>query len=274
MEKFLISDVKKENLKYEYVVNVQKDKVSTTNDFISLVKQDIRNAISISYSFDEFKKIMRTMEYIDISVENKKINKTTKREVGLKIETKKHTSLVINFSSLRIDLERMQRIFLYNSKKRKKKKQIESRIKNYKRIEKENTEKSTMFVYKLPEFLTILYGRNSDFLMLPKPLLAEFTVECSAMYGITTYKSDNMTLVEYPDRLEIKKCTDIDKALDVLMKFMPAGKTMDDVGISLRGSELYIDGLKKRIDGSYRKIEEMKESPKKQTLRKIRKPKK
>jgi len=59
-----------------------------------------------------------------------------------------------------------------------------------------------------------------------------------------------VVLVEYPDRLEIKKCTEMDTALDILSRFIPNGKKLNELDLTLRGSEYFIEEFLKRMNGA------------------------
>jgi len=87
------------------------------------------------------------------------------------------------------------------------------------------------------------------------------------MFNITTYLSDDLTIVDYSDRLEIKKCNDMEKGLETILRFLPKNLNFEESGIVLKGSSEYVTGLKKIMKGDTPTIKTQKSSQAKNTFR-------
>ena len=48
----------------------------------------------------------------------------------------------------------------------------------------------------------------------------------------------------------MKKCTDMEKGLDVILRFLPEGIKFDELDIILSGSSEYVAALKKKLEDS------------------------
>ena len=133
---------------------------------------------------------------------------------------------------------------MQNRRRKNKAGKIESQIKLYVRKEEKDKEELLEFKYKPKEYLTLIYNKlQFDF----KPLLLGFDIQHSAVENITTYLLDELIIVDYPDRLEIKKCDDIDKGIDAMLRFIPENVKREDLDINLKGSDKYISAFKNKL---------------------------
>jgi len=245
---FQIDDVSKEKLKYKIptIELRSKQKVSTRNVFRETIREDIVNALSIAPSIVKFKHIIKKAGYNDIDVLKKKVNQHKKKETAFKVKTKNHMILEIGFIEMNLNWRNIQRIFMQN-RRRKKKTEIESQIKQYEKKKEEDKEELLEFKYKPKEFLAIIYKK------LPfgfKPLLAGFDIQHSEVANITTYLSDELIIVDYPDRVEIKKCDDVGKGVDAIIRFLPDNVRFEELDVVLKGSDKYITAAKKKLENA------------------------
>ncbi|WP_415407979.1 hypothetical protein ACLHDG_05450 [Sulfurovum sp. CS9] len=251
-EKFEIGEISQENLTYSMpsFAARKKQKALNNSDFYKYIQQDIRNVLSVATSFYRFKEMMRKMDYVDVKVKKKKVNKHTRKEVAFKLQTKKHSDIEISFGDIGLSWSRILQIFENNRRRRKKEKMIESRLRNYKKKTKEQEESLLRFVYEVNEVFTIKYGKESKFNSEWKPILVGFEVQYSAEFNITTYISDDIVIVDYPGSLEIKKCNDVSMGIDVISQFLPDNTSIDKLDITYQGSKEYVDNFEKRMKES------------------------
>ena len=200
------------------------------------------------------------MEYTYIKVKRTNINKHTRKETGFILKTKKDSVVEISFEGLDLNWLRIQKIFAYNLRRKKQEKLIESQLRNYKKKKNEQEERLERFVYKVSEIFKIKYNNEPKLNLLSKPLLDGFEVQYSAMYNITSYISDDIIIVDYPDSLEIKKCNDISMGIDVISQFLPENISIDKLDITYQGSKEYVDSFEKRMRESQVAVKAPKKS--------------
>ncbi len=246
MDFFQIDHISKENLMFE-TPNIKlesKKKVSTINAFRKTIRADIVNALAISPSLVKFKHILKKAGYISIDVLKKKVNQYAKKEVAFRVKTKKHMIYEVSFMEINLNWGSIKRLFIQNRRQKNKAKQIESQIKLYVKKEEQNKEEIFKFAYRPKEYLRIIYdGLQFGF----KPLFLGFDIQHSAVANITTYLSDELIIVDYADRLELKKCDDIDKGIDAMLRFLPKNVKLEDLDINLKGSDKYIAAFKNKL---------------------------
>ena len=80
------------------------------------------------------------------------------------------------------------------------------------------------------------------------------------MYDISTYISDDIIIVDYPDTLEIKKCNDVSKGIDVISRFFPKNIPITKLDITYHGSKEYVDSFEKRMKESQVAVKAPKKS--------------
>jgi hypothetical protein len=248
-DKFEIKKISKENLTYSIPSPVarQKQKALKRSYFHEYIQQDIRNALSVSASFYRLKNMMLKMGYTSIKVKRTTINQHTWKETGFEIKTKKNSVVEMSFKGLGLSWSRILKIYAYNLRRQKKEKIIESELKNYKKEEKVQTENFYKIIYKVPEIFKIKYSKDYKFNLQSNLLLEGFEVQYSAEFNITTYISDDIVIVDYPCSLEIKKCNDVSKGIDVISQFLPENISIDKLDIIYQGFEEYVDSFEKRM---------------------------
>lgn len=253
-EKFEIDEISQDNLTYSIppLTRRKKQKALDNSNFYKSIQLDIRNALSVATSFYRFREMMRKMEYLDIKVKWSNINRHTQKKTGFTLTTKKHSVVDISFEDLGLNWPRIMKIFAYNVKKNKKLKSIESKLKNYKKKKIESEKLVHRYVCQVNELFKIKYGQACKFNLYSKPLLEGFEIQYSEIYNITTYKSNDIVIVDYPDSLEIKKCNNLSKGIDSIIKFLPANSSVDDLDITVHGSNEYVNLFNKKMENTDR----------------------
>lgn len=248
-DEFVIEEILKENITYAMpdILENKKQKTPHNSGFRKCIQQDIRNALSVSTSFYRFRKMMYDMEYSDIKVKRNKVNQHKRKETGFELKTKKHNHVEMNFSEIGLSWSRIMTIFANNKRRRKQEKIIESQLRNYNRKANEREDVLDMFIYEVTDIFKIKYGKECKFHALSKPLLEGFKVQFSEMYNITTYISEDIVIVDYPDSLEIKKCNDVSLGIDLIRRFLPENISIEKLDITYEGSKDYINDFEKKM---------------------------
>lgn len=213
IDHFNVYDIFKKQIGHvEYVATISEKPKSRENLFRSFVISDIRNAIANATNVKEVKKLLvNTGSYRNVTTKTQKTSNGKRVNVGLEVTTSKNLKMKFLFNELGINYKRVLSVLNYN-KKRKRKNQIESKITHYQKIEqKKQVAFFKRFTYKVSTFLELHPTRvnANNILKNSDDIAQKYDIFRSELYNITTYKYDKTTIVDYGNKLTLKKASPI-----------------------------------------------------------------
>ena len=167
----------------------------------------------------EFRSTMYDLKYKKISIRSSP-NKTGKRKkIGFEVITEKKTKMFITFSELRISYPKIIAVFLHNKKNKKENKKFKSNLDKYdnKKSIKSDSE-LIRFIYPVPKLLQVLNIQDVNHKIID--IFLDYTIHRSDMYNITTFTNTSNTIVLTKNKIELKKTSDPETAVDDISKLI------------------------------------------------------
>lgn len=230
------------------IKSFDKTKIDTNqkSNFKSLVCNDINNAIDNAKNEKELKELMLEMGYKKVSFKTSKTKDNKRKKTGLSLVTKKQMKMTMNFSEIGKSWSDITIILMKNQKKKKKKVVLKSQVSSYKRKKTELDEELRFFRYKVRLLLTIYCNVEREKQKV-EHLASHFNVIRSEMYDITTFKSKDTTIVDYSDKIVLKKSASLSEDVsDMLKLVILKGWELDSLTIS--GDMKFVNECKKQIN--------------------------
>lgn len=224
-------------------------KPSKKDTFFSVISRDIRSALCLATSMSDLHNIMCTSNYREVKVGESKVNQHAKKKDKFIVTTSLYYTMHIHFKALKLDWERIQKIFAFNRCRNIQQKYIRGAIETYKKEDKSKKEELLRFDYKIKEIFRMecLFDYT---LPNPKtnPLFRGFKVVRSKLYNITSYLSRDIVIVVYPDSLELKKCNDLSNGISLVLAFLEKYALKSDKRYVYYGDLTYQNEFEKRMD--------------------------
>lgn len=216
------------------------------SNFRNLVLVDIKNAIDNSWDEKSLKEALLDMGYQKTSFKTAK-NKDKKRiKTGMAIVTPKGMKLTMNFLELGMSWADITSILMANQKKKKKSEKITSKTEGYRRKEIKKDDNLTLYEYRVRQLL-VIYSKENIKTNIVHNLASKFKVSRSAMYDITTFTSDDSTIVDYADKVVLKKSSSLkEDVTDMLELAELKGWLLSS--LTIRGSRRFKEEAQRQIN--------------------------
>lgn len=254
VDKFNIYDIQKDQL---HIINTNlnydaKNKVNPNNEFREYVVSDIRAAISHARNEKEIKELLiDSGAYQKISLKTQKLKDGKRKKTGFNVTTEKNSKLFIPFYQLDLSMSNITKILMYNQKKNRYLKPIQSKIKSYRKKEPNiKKPKLTIYEYRVKLLLEFYPKEINNFGEKSYEKIADkYHISRSEMYHITTFRDEEnkTTIVDYGDKITLKKshmniAQIVSDMLDIAQM-----KGWDLDTLKIKGSEMFIKESKKQI---------------------------
>jgi len=244
VDKFDIPKIDSKKLTIKSPKNIEK-KENQKSNFKDLVIGDVDNAINSAIDEKTLKKLLLDMGYEKVSFKTQKSKKGIRHKIGMSVITAKQMKMTLTFNDIGKSWSDITRILMENKKKKNKKSVLESCIKSYKRKKTDVEDNLKFFRYKVRLLLTIYCNVERERLKV-EYLANHFNIVRSEMYNITTFKSEDTTIVDYSDKIVLKKSALLSEDVsDMLKLVILKGWELDSLTIS--GDMKFVNECKKQI---------------------------
>lgn len=184
------------------------DNTKEKSNFRNLVLCDVKNAIKNSGDEKSLKESLWNMGYKKASFKTSKTTDGKRQKIGMSLITKKGMKLTLNWSELGMNWSDIVTILMANKKKKKKSEKITSNIEGYRRKQIKKDDNLILYEYRIKQLL-VIYGRKNAQTNIVHTLAKKFKVHRSEMYDITTFSSKDSTIVDYADKVVLKKSSSL-----------------------------------------------------------------
>lgn len=254
VDKFNIYDIQKDQL---HIINTNlnydvKNKVNPNNEFREYVISDIRTAISHARNEKDIKELLiDSGAYKKISMKTQKLKDGKRKKIGFNVTTEKNSKLFIPFWQLDLSMSNITKVLMYNQKKNRYLKPIQSKIKSYRKKEPNiKKPKLTIYEYRVKLLLEFYPKEINNFGEKSYEKIADkYHISRSEMYHITTFRDqeNKTTIVDYGDKITLKRLDiNITRVVsDMLDIAQMKGWGIDTLNI--KGSAIFIKEAKKQI---------------------------
>jgi len=246
VDRFDIPTINKNKLEIDSKNDDNNGEPKSKSNFRNLVLVDIKNAIDNSWDEKSLKEALLDMGYQKASFKTAK-NKDKKRiKSGMAIVTPKGMKLTMNWLELGMNWSDIVTILMSNKKKKKKSEELTSNIENYKRKETKKDDNLTLYEYRVKQLL-IIYSKEDIEINIVHNLAKKFEVARSHMYGITTFTSNDSTIVDYADKVVLKKSSSLkEDVTDMLELAELKGWLLSS--LTIRGSRRFKEEAQRQIN--------------------------
>jgi len=269
-EHFKIQKISKAQLEIENPNLLIVEKEKKINLFRTLVIKDIRTAIDNAHSAKHLKRqLLDSGSYIKVVTKTQKGSDGKRKKIGFEVTTAKKTTMNISFHELKLDYKQIAAKMMSNSQKEQRSTKIKSEIESYERKKKikENEDVPTIYIHRVQLLLSLYMESNESTKKLskiPEKLASKYKIARSELYDITTFKSEDVTFVDYGNRITLKRSSNgigsvISDILDVAVL-----KGWDLETMKITGSHYFVSEAKRQIDA---RIGKQQEQPLEQVFR-------
>jgi len=253
-EHFKIQKISIAQLEIENPNLLIEEKEKKINHFRTLVIKDIRTAIDSAYCEKHLKELLLgTGSYIKMTTKTQKGSDGKRKKIGFEVTTQKNMKLYIPFHELGMDFKQITTTLMFNARNKRRSTRIKSELESYERKKKieENVDVPMLYIHRV-QLLLSLYMEGDEstkkLSKIPEKLASKYDITRSELYDITTFKSEDVTFVDYGDRIALKRSSNgigsvISDMLDVVVL-----KGWDLETVKITGSNSFVSEAKRQID--------------------------
>ncbi len=255
VNRFDIPSIKKEQLLIEEKITANSVEKKNSVKFRDLIVMDIRNAISVAKSYEDFRSLLIEMNYKQIAMHTSKTKTITRRKIGINIITQKNSRIYIPFDQLRLSWSKMKTIFSYNKRKNRQYKKLVTNLNIYKKNRNEINVELIKIEYQVPRLLELYceVALNNDIRI---EQFEDYKLERSDMYNIISFINDENSIVVTENRITLKKSSNYEKAVQDILKVVDM-KGMNLKNIVFSGQKGLIEKMKIQIVHQAKKNEKI-----------------
>jgi hypothetical protein len=255
-ERFDISHIDMDKLTI-HVNEGNRSKFYKSGEFYDLVKDDVKYAVNHAMDEKSMKNILYEMGYEHVAIKTTKQKNGPRQKTGLTLTTAKKMKMVIPFSDLGLSWSEITYVMIKNKKKKSKKieETQKSKINDYKRRKSSIDEEFSIYTYRKKRLLCIYYKEIKNRLdySIVRELAHRYEIQTSELYNITTFSNNDTTIVDYHDKVVLKKGLSLqDNVSDMLLIAEMKGWDLNKVKIE--GSIEFVNEAKRQINKRSREV--------------------
>jgi len=206
-KKFNLLNLSPKQLRYS-----KKDDNSDSNtvkitSFRKLIMQDLRAALAYAKSEKDWKDILVKMGYKKVSINSSKTS-SKRTKTAITVTTKKQTKVQIPFYAMNLNFKKITHIMMHNKKRNREKENYDNHYNEYKKRKKRQHEILEKYIVQMKLLLKIYSNSKSQNKIDQKKfknLAIKYTINSSEMYKITTYQTEDTTIVDSDTSIILKK---------------------------------------------------------------------